>query len=82
MARRQSVETEPPRTGEELAELDVAVALDARVRRAAERMGLHIRTDDFLLEVRDKVESVVIQTELLRYAPRVVHVGDGATSGI
>jgi hypothetical protein len=65
MARGEVVEPEPPGTCEKLAELDVPVALDARIRGSSIGVGFYVRAHDRLLELRDEVEGVVIETELL-----------------
>jgi hypothetical protein len=82
MARGEVVEPEAPCALEQLPELDVTVALDARIRGSALGVGLYIGAHDVLLEFGYEVEGVVIQTELLSDAPRVVDVGDRAASGI
>jgi len=75
MAGGEDVEAETPGARQEGVELDVPVALDARVRRAALGMGEDVRGDDRAIEVLGHVEHVVRDAELLGDAARVVDVG-------
>jgi hypothetical protein len=82
MAGSEHLEPEAARPLEELPELDVPVALDAGIGCPPLRVSGHIGIDDGVFELLDEVKGVVIETELLCHAPRVVHVGDGAASRV
>jgi hypothetical protein len=63
-------------------ELEVAVALDARVRREAVPVRLDVRIDHVPVEVVGEVEHEVVDAELLGDAAGVVDVGDAAAAGV
>ena len=60
MAGRNRVEAEPQSTVEKAPELQVPVALDARIGCPSERMGFDVGRDHLLLELLGEVEDVVI----------------------
>ncbi len=60
------VEPEQARPGEQAVELEMAVALDARVRRAAPLVVGDVGFDHMTVEVVGEVEHDVIDAELLR----------------
>jgi hypothetical protein len=82
VAGGDGVEAELAGPDEEPIELEVAVALDAGVGRAAGRVRVDVGSDDVRVEVFGKIEDVVRDAELLRDAPRVLDVGDRATARI
>jgi hypothetical protein len=73
-------EADPP--VEEAPELEVPVALDARVRRATGRVSTYVRSNDAALELLGEVEDVVIDAEAIGHPPGVVDVGNRAAARI
>ena len=63
-------------------ELEVAVALDARVGRPAGGVVGHVRLDDELFELVAEVEHVVVDADLRRGTAGVVDVGGRAAAGV
>ena len=63
-------------------ELEVPVALDARVGRAARGVVGDVGRDDLRVEVVAEVEHVVVDAELVGDASGVVDVGDRAAAGV
>ena len=72
------IETKLARTTDEPVELEVTVALDARVRRVASHVRIHIGRDHVLVEIVGKVEHHVVDAELLGHTACIVNVGDRA----
>src|SRR5581483_8973779 len=77
-----SVEAELAGPVQEPVELEVPVALDARVGGASFRVGGHVRIDNMTVEVVGEVEHVVGHTELLSDTPSVLDVGDRAAARV
>jgi hypothetical protein len=75
---RHGVETQTLGTLEEQIELDVSIALDAWVGRLARDVSGDEGRHDVALEFLGVVENVVVDTECLGDATRVVDVGDRA----
>ena len=63
-------------------ELEVSIALDARVGRDALCVVGDVRVDDIALEVVGEVEDDVVDAQLLRDAPSIVDIADAAAAGI
>jgi hypothetical protein len=63
-------------------ELQVPVALDARVGCRAVGVRVDVRLHDVRVEVVGEVEDEVIDAELLRHSPRIVDIGDGTATGV
>ena len=82
VAGGHGVEPEPRGPLEEPVELEVPVALDAGVGRAALRVAGDVGIDDVGLEVGGEVEDVVDQAQLVGHPPGVVDVGDRAAAGV
>ena len=82
MPGRQGIEAEPKRAVEEAAELEVAVALDAGIRRSPECVRLDVGGDDPLLELLGEVEDVVVDPEPGRDPAGVVDVTDRAAARV
>ncbi len=82
VASGDRIESEEIGTLTEAVELQVAIALDARIWRAALAVGTHVRVDDMRIEVVGEVEDEVIDVELLGNAPGVVDIRDRATTRI
>ena len=76
------VETELRRPFGEAGELDLAVALDARVRRRSRTMGRHVWRDDVGVEVLREVEHEVFDTEGVGGPAGVVDIGNAATARV
>ena len=75
---------EPERVGplEQAVELEVAVALDARVGGPARGVAGDVRLDHMGLEVGGEVEDVVDDAELVGHPSGVVHVGHRAAARV
>ena len=78
VARRHRVEAELAGPAQEAVELQVAVAVDAGVRRTPGGVGGHVGLHHPGVEVGREVEDVVGDAQLLGHAPGVVHVGHRA----
>ena len=63
-------------------ELEVPVALDARIGRHAVGVGAHVRGDDVTVEVLAEVEHEMVDVELLRHPAGVVDIADAAAPGV
>jgi hypothetical protein len=70
------VEAETDSSLEEQVELNMAIALDARIRRLARRVASYEGLDDVALELRGVIEHVMVNAEHLGDSARVVDVGD------
>ena len=64
----------------ERGELQTAVARDARDRRLALQITSDERPDHVALELALKVEDVERKSQIIRHAPRVVHVVERAAA--
>ena len=71
--------TEGISTTDEAVKLEVAVALDARVRRTTGRVIGHVRGDHITLEVLTEVEDMVFDAESVGDSSGVVDIGHSAT---
>ncbi len=82
MAGGHSVEAQQIGALAQPVELEVAVALDARVGGDTVAVGLDIGVDDGRVEVVGEVEHQVIDAQLLGDAAGVVDVGHRAAPGV
>lgn len=80
MAGGDGVKTQSMRALEEQVELDVSIALDARIRRLPGHVGRHEGSHDVVVELLGVVEHVMVDAEHLGHASRVIHVGDRTAS--
>jgi len=76
------VETEDDGPLVETIELQVTVALDARIRCDAQRVIVHVGLDHVAMELVREVEDQMIDADLLSHAASVVDVADTATAGV
>jgi hypothetical protein len=82
MSSRHCVKSQAAGAIKEHVELDVPIALDARIRRRAFDVGSHERFDHVSVELVGVVKDVMIDAERLGDSSRVVDVGDRATPRI
>jgi hypothetical protein len=82
MTGGDGVETQDVSALAEPVELEVAIALDARVRRQTLGVSAHVWIDDVGVEVVGEVEHQMIDVELLSYAAGVVDIGHRAAAGV
>ena len=82
MPGRQRLRAEVARGREQVAELDAAIALDARHRRLAERVALGKGVDHGLAEALFIVEHVMRNADALGDVARVVDVLAGAAGAL
>ena len=82
MAGSHRVEAKSPGTLNELCELQVAIALDARIRGVSEAMGLRVWHHHRGVELVDKVEHVMVDPQPRGHPPGVLDVGDRAASRV
>ena len=82
VAGRDGVEPEDVGPIEETIELQVTIALDARIGRDAPCVVGDVRIDHRALKVVGEVEDEMIDPELLRHATCIVDVADTATARI
>ena len=74
MSGRHMVAAQKPRALEQLVELHEAVAVDARIRRAAMTVAANKLADDLFLEILREIEHVVAHPQPRGDAPRVLHI--------
>ncbi len=82
MTRRDRVKTEASRALKQQIELDVSIALDARVGRVSRRVPRNKRRHYVSLKLLGVVKDVVINAEHLSDATGIVNVRDGATARV
>ena len=82
MAGGDGVEAQPVGPPEQAVELEVAVALDARVRGPPDGVIRHVRPDHVTVELVGEVEDVMGDPELLGHPAGVVDVRDRAAPGV
>src|ERR1019366_3394393 len=82
MAGRHGVKAQTLRALEEQVELDMTVALDARVGRASRRVTGDEGRHDVTFELLGVVEDVMVDPEHLGDTARVVDVGDRTTARV
>jgi len=82
MSGGHGVEAENVSALEESIELEMTVALDARIGCDPAGVIGDVRVDDVTMEIVGEVEDQMIDSELLGHAPRVVDIAHAAASGV
>jgi hypothetical protein len=80
VASGQQPEAQRSGTIHETTELDMTIALDARVRGPAGRMVGHIWAHDHRIKVITQVEDVVVDAEGVGHTSRIIHVRHGTAA--
>ena len=82
VARGNGIEAEQARALRQTVELEMTIALDARIGGGSRAMGIDVRINYVGGEIVGEVEYQVVDSQLLRHTTGIVHITHRTTAGV